>query len=148
MSKPNGLADAALKDQITPSGAVLALEKTGFPTTWLRKPKLPSRNWLIFWGVVSTLSYLAWDDSRRCKAIKADYISRVKHLADHPLGSMDRARKVQVYACKWPGDDMTSRSMKHFKKYVKVSCSCIHSSIQRYKVNNFLANLTRCSRGL
>ncbi|KAF8322868.1 inner membrane protein import complex subunit Tim54-domain-containing protein [Cantharellus anzutake] len=133
MSKLNGPSDASQRGWVNLSGAELALEKTGLPISWLRKPKLPSRKWLIFWGIVSTLGYLAWDDKRKCKAIRADYISRVKHLADYPLGSKDHARKVQVYACKWPGDDMANRSMKHFRKYVK---PILHAAAVDYEMRN------------
>jgi hypothetical protein len=37
------------------------------------------------------------------------------------MGSVDWPRKVTVYGCKWPGDDEHERSMKYFRKYVKVS---------------------------
>lgn len=106
---------------VKPAGSAFdALEHTGLPIGWLRKPKLPGRNWLIFYGVVSTLGFLYWDDRRKCKAIKAEYIEKVKHLAEVPLGSMELPRKVDVYACKWPGDEEYDRSLKFFKRYVKV----------------------------
>lgn len=106
---------------VKPAGSAFdALEHTGLPTGWLRKPKLPGRNWLIFYGVVSTLGYLYWDDRRKCRAIKAEYIEKVKHLAEVPLGSAELPRKVDVYACKWPGDEEYDRSLKFFKRYVKV----------------------------
>ncbi|KAF8315163.1 hypothetical protein DL93DRAFT_2057528 [Clavulina sp. PMI_390] len=102
-----------------PSGIVAALQYTGIPASWIRRPKLPGRNWLIFWGVVGSLSYLYVDDRRKCRQIKEEYAAKVRHLAEVPLGSMELPRKVQVYACKWPGDDEYDRSMKYFKRYVK-----------------------------
>lgn len=110
------------------SAAFAALEYTGIPKSWLRTPKLPSRNWLIFIGLVSTTTYLYWDDRRQCKAIRRQYVEKVKHLAEVPLGSMDLPRKVQVFACKWPGDEEYDRSMKYFRKYVKVSFLSLNDS--------------------
>ncbi|THG99978.1 hypothetical protein EW026_g2489 [Hermanssonia centrifuga] len=51
--------------------------------------------------------------------IRQEYVDKVKHLADAPLHSMDYARKVTVYGCKWPADEEYDRSMKYFRKYVK-----------------------------
>lgn len=104
-----------------PAGAFDALEHTGIPTRWLRRPKLPSRNWLVFWGVVSSISCLYWYDRRQCRLIKEEYISTVRHLAEAPLGTKELPRRADVYACKWPGDDEYDRSLKFFKRYVKVN---------------------------
>ncbi|KAF8330084.1 inner membrane protein import complex subunit Tim54-domain-containing protein, partial [Cantharellus anzutake] len=98
------------------SGAELALEKTGLPISWLRKPKLPSRKWLIFWGI---------------------------HLADYPLGSKDHARKVQVYACKWPGDDMANRSMKHFRKYPILHAAAVDYEMRNGNYHGAISDLVR-----
>ncbi|KDQ10558.1 hypothetical protein BOTBODRAFT_136638 [Botryobasidium botryosum FD-172 SS1] len=103
-----------------PSGLVAALEYTGVPKSWLSKrPRLPSRNWMIFISVVSSITYLYVDDRRQCKAIRQEYIDKVKHLSEEKLDSLDMPRKIKVFACKWPGDDEYDRSMKYFKKYVK-----------------------------
>jgi import inner membrane translocase subunit TIM54 len=111
------------------SGIRAALEYTGIPTSWLSKrPKLPSRNWLIFLTFTSSLTGLYVYDRRECKRIRREYVDRVKHLAEEPLGSLDWPRKVTVYGCKWPGDEEHDRSMKYFRKYVKV-CPCISSDV-------------------
>lgn len=103
------------------SGAQAALQYTGIPASWLSKrPKLPSRNWLIFLTTTTTvLSYYIYD-RKQSKAIRQEYIDRVKHLADQPLGTMDLPRKVLVYGARYPGDQEYDRSIRHFKKYVKV----------------------------
>ena len=106
------------------SGAASVLQYTGIPASWLSKrPKLPSRNWLIFIGVVSSLSYLYVDDRRKCKLIRQEYIDKVKHLSEERLGSLDLPRKATVYSCRSPGDDDWERSLLYFKKYVKVCVS-------------------------
>lgn len=37
-----------------------------------------------------------------------------------PLHSMELPRKVTVYGSKWPSDEDYDRSLKYFRKYVKV----------------------------
>lgn len=87
--------------------------------TW--KPRLPSRNWTIFFTVVGTISYLYYDDRKQCDRIKQEYIDRVKSRAQEPTsGSMDVIRKVKVMGALWPSDEDDDRALRHFRKYVKV----------------------------
>ena len=103
------------------SGMRTALEYTGIPPSWLdKRPKLPSRNWLIFISVTSSIAGYYFYDRRQCNQIRQSYVDRVKHLADEPLNSLDVPRKVTVYGSKWPGDEDYERSMKYFRKYLKV----------------------------
>jgi hypothetical protein len=103
------------------SGVRAVLEYTGLPSSWLNKrPRLPSRNWLIFLTVTSSITGLYAYDRNQCKRIRREYVDRVKHLADQPIDNMDWPRKVSVYGCKWPGDEDHERSMRYFRKYVKV----------------------------
>jgi import inner membrane translocase subunit TIM54 len=98
-----------------------ALEFTGIPPSWFdKRPKLPSRNWLIFISVTSSMAGYYFYDRRQCNQIRQSYVDRVKHLAAEPLNSLDVPRKVTVYGSKWPGDEDYGRSMKYFRKYVKV----------------------------
>lgn len=78
---------------------------------------------MIFLGTVGSIAGAYGYDRRECRLIKEQYVEKVKHLAEVPLESLDLPRKVTVYASKWPGDDEYDRSMKYFKKYVKVSFS-------------------------
>ncbi|KAL0946541.1 hypothetical protein HGRIS_012748 [Hohenbuehelia grisea] len=102
------------------SGIRTVLSYTGIPPSWLdKRPKLPSRNWLIFLSTVSTVAGFYIYDRQQCKKIKREYIERVKHLAEEPLGTLERPRKVTVYGAKWPGDEDYDQSLKYFRKYVK-----------------------------
>lgn len=47
-------------------------------------------------------------------------MQRVRWLAEAPLGTGERVRKVEVLGCKWPGDEEPDGSIKFFKRYVKV----------------------------
>ncbi|THH28504.1 hypothetical protein EUX98_g5687 [Antrodiella citrinella] len=102
------------------SGIKTVLQYTGIPPSWLdKRPSLPSRNWLIFLSVTSTvLGYYCYDRTES-KRIRQVYVDRVKHLADAPLHSLACPRKVTVYGSKWPDDEDHDRCMKYFRKYVK-----------------------------
>ena len=103
------------------SGIQTVFKSTGIPPSWLEKrPKLPSRNWLIFLSVTSSVLGLYIYDRRQCKRIRQSYIDKVKHLAEQPVDRFDYPRKVTVYAARWPGDDDYDQGMRHFRKYVKV----------------------------
>ncbi|KAL1732487.1 inner membrane protein import complex subunit Tim54-domain-containing protein [Schizophyllum commune] len=103
-----------------PSGVKAVLQYTGIPPSWLDyRPKLPSRNWLIFWTVTSTVTGYYVYDRRECKRIRQAYVDRVAHLAERPLGILEPPRKVRVYGCKWPGDEDYNASIKYFRRYIK-----------------------------
>ncbi|TFK54661.1 hypothetical protein OE88DRAFT_1693484 [Heliocybe sulcata] len=101
------------------SGVGIVLGRLGIPPWLLKRPKLPSRNWLIFLSVTSTLTGCYIYDRLECKRIRSEYQEKVRFLAEEPLGSLDLPRKVVVYAAKWPGDDDWDRGMRYFRKYVK-----------------------------
>ncbi|KZT27338.1 hypothetical protein NEOLEDRAFT_1130870 [Neolentinus lepideus HHB14362 ss-1] len=101
------------------SGVRIVLGRLGIPSWLLQRPKLPSRNWLIFLSITSTVTGCYIYDRRECKRIRKEYQDKVRFLAEEPLGSLDLPRKVVVYAAKWPGDDDWDRGMRYFRKYVK-----------------------------
>lgn len=104
------------------SGIRTALRYTGIPTAWLdKRPKLPSRNWLIFFSVVSSVTGLFIYDRRQCKQIRQSYIDRVKYLSEETGDPLSQPRKITVYGAKWPGDEDYDQCMKYFRKFVKVS---------------------------
>ncbi|KAF8759886.1 Inner membrane protein import complex subunit Tim54 [Rhizoctonia solani] len=103
-----------------PSGAAAVLRYTGIPPSWFQKrPKLPSRNWLIFWGVLGSVTSLYIYDRRTANKIKQEYADKVRWRSEEKLNPLELPRRVRVYACRWPGDDDHDRSMKYFRKYVK-----------------------------
>ena len=109
------------KPNAAQSGLKSVLQYTGIPPSWLdKRPKLPSRNWLIFLSVTSAVTGYYIYDRQQCKKIRKEYTEKVKDLATQPLGSMELPRKVTVYGAKWLGDEDYDRSTKYFRKYVKV----------------------------
>jgi len=107
-----------------PSGIKTVLRYTGIPPSWLdKKPRLPSRNWLIFLSVTSSVAGLYFYDRHQCKKIRQEYIDKVKHLSEVPIDPFESSRKVTVYGAKWPADEEWNLAIKHFRKYVKVRAS-------------------------
>ncbi|XP_006457997.1 hypothetical protein AGABI2DRAFT_190382 [Agaricus bisporus var. bisporus H97] len=102
------------------SGIRTVFRYTGIPPSWLdKRPKLPSRNWLIFLSVTSSITGYYIYDRQRCKKIRQEYIDKVKDLAELPSSPLDKPRKVTVYGSKWPGDEDYDQSLRYFRKYVK-----------------------------
>jgi len=103
------------------SGVKTVLRYTGIPPSWLdKRPKLPSRNWLIFLSVTSSVIGLYVYDRQQCKKIRQSYVDKVQHLAQVPVDPFDTPRKVMVLGAKWPGDEDYAQSILYFRKYVKV----------------------------
>jgi len=107
------------------SGIRTVLRYTGIPPSLLdKRPKLPSRNWLIFLSCTSSILGLYIYDRRQCKQIKQEYVDKVKHLSEATVDPFDTPRRVTVYGAKWPGDEEYDQSLKYFRKYVKVRDNC------------------------
>ncbi|KAG6860957.1 hypothetical protein C0995_005621 [Termitomyces sp. Mi166 len=103
-----------------PSGFRTVLRYTGIPVSWLdKRPKLPSRNWLIFLSVTSSVTGYFIYDRRECRRIKQHYIDLVKEQGNEPVDALAWPRKVTVYGAKWPGDEDYKQATKYFRKYVK-----------------------------
>lgn len=104
------------------------LKFMGVPEAVLRwKPRLPSRNWSIFFTVTGSLSYMYYYDRKQCKLIRQEYIDKVRFLAEQPMRVDEHPRKVRIFSAVSPGDDDPDKSLLYFKKYVKVSATAVHA---------------------
>ncbi|KAH9483966.1 Mitochondrial import inner membrane translocase subunit TIM54 [Psilocybe cubensis] len=113
-------SDNSFVPPVRRSGVRTVLSYTGIPPSWLdKRPKLPSRNWLIFLSVTSSVVGLYAYDRRRCKQIRQEYVEKVKHLSEVPADPFEVLRKVTVYGSKWPADEDYDQSLRYFRKYVK-----------------------------
>ncbi|CAK7568717.1 MAG: mitochondrial import inner membrane translocase subunit tim54 [Sporothrix epigloea] len=93
-----------------------ALRMLGLPSL---PRKLPSRNWLIFWGVSSSLAAAIIYDRREKKRATARWAAAVAPLAREPLSHTSALpRRVTVYLEAPPGDGLRS-AQEHFKEYIK-----------------------------
>lgn len=112
------------KPPVRISGVKTVLRYTGIPPSWLdKRPKLPSRNWLIFLSVTSSVIGLYVYDRRQCKEIRQSYVDKVQHLSEVPVDPFESPRKVLVLGAKWPGDEDYDQGIKYFRKYVKVGAN-------------------------
>jgi mitochondrial import inner membrane translocase subunit TIM54 len=81
--------------------------------------KLPSRNWLIFWTLTTSLSAAIIYDKREKKRATARWARAVSHLANEPLRQpTEQPRRLTVYLECPPGDGLRV-SQDHFLEYVK-----------------------------
>lgn len=94
-----------------------AFNMLGVPKS-VRTFRLPSRNWLIFWGLVGSFGGAVGYDRWEKRRIVRRYCSLVSHLAEEPLQPMQMPRKLTVYLAAPPGDTIHA-SRDHFHEYVK-----------------------------
>lgn len=81
--------------------------------------KLPSRNWMIFWTLTTTISAAIIYDKREKKRATARWARAVEHLAQEPIGDPSAMpRKLTIYLSAPPGDGLRT-AQDHFTEYVK-----------------------------
>ena len=81
--------------------------------------KLPSRNWMIFWALTTSLSAAIIYDKREKKRATARWARAVSRLADEPLkGPNDMPRKITVFLESPPGEGLRA-AQDHFIEYVR-----------------------------
>ncbi|CDK27385.1 unnamed protein product [Kuraishia capsulata CBS 1993] len=84
----------------------------------LRTIRLPSRNWMIFWTVLSAgLGGIAYDKYQQ-KQIRKHWMQSFEHLGQEPAPSGFLPRKIRVYVSP-PPSDVLDESLKVFRRYVK-----------------------------
>lgn len=90
-----------------------AFKMMGIPTL-----RLPSRNWMIFWSVVTvSVSGIAYDKYQQ-KQIRKHYKAVVEPLSSGNLDVNRKPRKITVFIAPPPSDYLET-SLKVWKRYVK-----------------------------
>ncbi|CCK73565.1 Tim22-complex subunit TIM54 NDAI_0G05820 [Naumovozyma dairenensis CBS 421] len=90
-----------------------AFKALGIPTI-----KLPSRNWLIFWTVLTTgLSGIVYDKYQQ-RSIISHYTDLVKPFSKEPLPVQRKPRKITVFIAP-PPNDYLDTSLKIWRRYIK-----------------------------
>jgi import inner membrane translocase subunit TIM54 len=82
------------------------------------RPRLPSRNWLIFLSIVGSFSAAVIYDKREKKRAQRKWCKLVEHVAKEPLDPRSMPRKLTVFL-EGPPTDGLRVSQDHFKEYVK-----------------------------
>lgn len=80
--------------------------------------RVPSRNWLIFWGVTGTLvGGYYWDRTER-KKVRDYWVQKVAYLGQQPITPYDVPRKLTVYVAP-PPNDFIDAGLQHFRNFIK-----------------------------
>ncbi|KAG5359327.1 Mitochondrial import inner membrane translocase subunit TIM54 [Yarrowia sp. E02] len=84
----------------------------------IRQLRLPSRNWLIFWSVLGSISGGIYYDRHERKKVRQQYKDAVAYLGERPLGGLEIPRKITVFVAPPPGDYL-DHVLTHFRAYIK-----------------------------
>lgn len=80
--------------------------------------KFPSRNWMVFWSVLTvSVSGIVYDKQKQ-KQIRSHYRDVVQHLSSGNLDVNRKPRKITVFIAPPPSDYLDT-SLKVWRRYVK-----------------------------
>lgn len=82
------------------------------------RPRLPSRNWMIFLSITGSFTAAIIYDKREKKRVQRKWAKLVEHIAKEPLSAKEMPRKLTVYL-EGPPTDGLRVAQDHFKDYVK-----------------------------
>jgi import inner membrane translocase subunit TIM54 len=82
------------------------------------RPKLPSRNWMIFLSITGSFTAAVIYDKREKKRAQRKWCKLVEHIAKEPLDPRAMPRKLTVFL-EGPPTDGLRVAQDHFKEYVK-----------------------------
>ncbi|KAH8598968.1 mitochondrial import inner membrane translocase subunit Tim54 [Bisporella sp. PMI_857] len=82
------------------------------------RPKVPSRNWLIFLSLTGSLTAAIIYDKREKKRAQRKWCKLVEHMAKEPLNPREMNRRLTVFL-EGPPTDGLRNAQDHFKEYVK-----------------------------
>lgn len=83
------------------------------------RPRLPSRNWMIFLSITGAFTTAVIYDKREKKRAQRKWMKAVEHIAKEPLlDSRSMPRKISILLEAPPGDGLRV-AQDHFKEYVK-----------------------------
>ncbi|KAG0681540.1 mitochondrial import inner membrane translocase subunit tim54 [Pichia californica] len=127
-----------------------------FAALGIKKIKLPSRNWMIFWTVVSTLGGGIIYDKWQQRLLRDEYMKKYENQCkNYPIN--ETHRKIRIYISP-PPNDYLDESMKYFRRFVKpiINSSGLDFEVItmerqgdiRYKVAEEIRNLRRKKAGI
>jgi len=82
------------------------------------RPRLPSRNWMIFLSITGTFTAAVIYDKREKRRAQRKWCKLVEHIAKEPMGRQEMPRKLTVFLESPPSDGLRV-AQDHFKDYVK-----------------------------
>lgn len=84
----------------------------------IKRIRIPSRNWSIFWAVTGTLLGGYFYDRRERKKARQAWKDRVHFLAEQDMSPLALPRKVTVFLAPPPADFL-DLGLAHFRQYIK-----------------------------
>jgi len=82
------------------------------------RPRIPSRNWLIFLSITGSFASAIIYDKREKNRAQRKWCKLVEHIAKEPLDSRAMPRRLTVFL-EGPPTDGLRNAQDHFKEYVK-----------------------------
>jgi import inner membrane translocase subunit TIM54 len=82
------------------------------------RPKLPSRNWMIFLSITGSFTAAVIYDKRETKRAQRKWCKLVEHMAKEPIDPRSMPRRLTVFLEGPPADGLRV-AQDHFKEYVK-----------------------------
>lgn len=129
-----------------------ALEALG-----IKRLRLPSRNWMIFWALVGTLGGGVAYDKYRQNEIRKKWMAKTEIFSESKMDVRERPRKIRVYVVP-PPSDYLQEGLKYFRKFIKpiLNSSAIDFEIYteerqgdiRYHVAEEIRKLRRAKLGI
>lgn len=80
--------------------------------------RVPSRNWLVFYGVTGALLGAYYYDREQRRQIRARHVAAVEPLGRRALAPGEQLRRVRVYLAP-PPNDVLEPSLQQFRNYIK-----------------------------
>ncbi|KAG7810482.1 hypothetical protein KL921_002977 [Ogataea angusta] len=96
----------------------MAIENPALQMLGIKKLKLPSRNWLIFWTVVAAVGGGIVYDKRQQSVLRAQYMEKAKHFGEQPFLPNQLPRKLRIYVAP-PPNDFLSEGLKYLRRFCK-----------------------------
>lgn len=114
------------------------------------RPRLPSRNWLIFLSITGSFTAAVVYDKREKRRVQRKWCKLVEHIAKEPLDSRAMPRRLTIFL-EGPPTDGLRVAQDHFKEYVKpilVASGLDWEFIQGRKEGDIRAELAEKIRNL
>ncbi|KAG7884594.1 hypothetical protein KL938_001721 [Ogataea parapolymorpha] len=96
----------------------MAIENPALQMLGIKKLKLPSRNWMIFWTVVAAVGGGIVYDKRQQSVLRAQYMEKAKHFGEQPFLPNQLPRKLRIYVAP-PPNDFLSEGLKYLRRFCK-----------------------------
>ncbi|OWB62030.1 hypothetical protein B5S32_g4028 [[Candida] boidinii] len=156
-----GKAGATPATPATPAAATKPVKKEyrnpALEALGIKRLRLPSRNWMIFWALVGTLGGGVAYDKYRQHEIRKKWMAKTEIFSESKMDVRERPRKIRVYVVP-PPSDYLQEGLKYFRKFIKpiLNSSAIDFEIYteerqgdiRYHVAEEIRKLRRAKLGI